>query len=301
MMNDFDKYIYAIQSSLPNLIINDINTVSGYNSFVVIINNELVFKFPLNSTDMEKIVLREKLILEKIKSSISTNIPIINIFNYNELTFSCHKMIQGELYSKLNSEQKSIIKETLSKNLAKFIYEMHSVRYDFLHRGKSLIEGFFIKENSSLIKDFLEDKDKIRDFENCLNVVQNFNAKEDDYVLCHNDLNPNNIIIDLENKCLSGIIDFGNTRIENFNVEFSIIAKKDINLLIETSKEYEKLSGRVVNIDFLISVEKLRSYGCIGLSLAKAEIVNKKFLKDLDLLYNFNETYRNIISFNYNK
>ena len=48
--------------------------------------------------------------------------------------------------------------------------------------------------------------------------------------LCHNDLNENNILIDVETKRLIGIIDFGNAVKRDFSSDFASLLKYDYDL-----------------------------------------------------------------------
>ena len=100
------------------------------------------------------------------------------------------------------------------------------------------------------------------------------NYNENDNVLCHDDLHEENILIDKNG--LSGIIDFGCVKIRKFDTEFSHLFEYDVELNLMIIKEYEKLTGRKVDINYALAVNKIRVYGSL---LWFFETNNKKYIE----------------------
>ena len=120
--------------------------------------------------------------------------------------------------------------------------------------------------------------------------VSNFEYKDEDDVLCHNDLHKGNIMVN--DGTISGIIDFGDAIYTNYNIEFISIFKWNEKIIIDIKEKYEELTGRELNIDFIISVLRLFNYVKISNNIGNFDKNFKRFeLLDtlLDVLKNKNE------------
>ena len=93
------------------------------------------------------------------------------------------------------------------------------------------------------------------DFNNCLKILSNFEYKDKDDVLCHNDLHKGNVIVN--NGELSGIIDFGDCIYTNYNIEFISIFKWQDKSIINIKEKYEEITERKLSIPFIFSIIKL--------------------------------------------
>jgi hypothetical protein len=105
-------------------------------------------------------------------------------------------------------------------------------------------------------------------------------------------LNENNIIIDVKNQRLAGIIDFCNGARRNFNAEFAPLAKYDFKLVRLMAKEYEKLTDQAVDLEYILNMQKVRCYGDViyfsekgNERLLRLYVKFLRYLRRVELLY----------------
>ena len=286
-------YTEIIKKFFPKLEIASYNLITdGWESDVVIINNELVFKFPKEGNRYDCVFEKEKIITDKIRPYISTEISNIEIFKKKDIEFAKLKLINGVDYYKS--------KPDISTPLANFLKELHSIDIKLLKKYNldarnlpfykyrlNLTNFQFNYEN---LTPFLKEYNLENDFNNTISTFANFEYKDEDDVLCHNDLHKGNIMVD--NGTISGIIDFGDSIYTNYNIEFISIFKWNEKIIIDIKEKYEKLTGRLLNIDFIISVLRLFNYVKISNNIGNFDKNFKRFeLLDtlLDVLKNKNE------------
>lgn len=292
MTNDLNKYIDLIKLSsddlnIANYSIND----SGADNLIIIVNNDLVFKFPKQEIFYKK----EKQFLDYIRPHISTIIPNIKIYDFKGQKFTCHKIIDGISYHELTNIEKSKSVEAVSDELAKFFAELHSieVKNDFPKNNQHYYldseQERAIIEN--MTEEFVEDFAKTREY------LLNYDGKSN-MCICHDDLHYGNIIV--KNNKLSGIIDFGDIVVENYNLDFCQLYLRDFNAVFEnnftglgelTIKKYEKISNRKVNRKYLNYRVKGKIYKNIAKSILSKnwqfdDLLIKKILKINELLLN---------------
>jgi aminoglycoside 2''-phosphotransferase len=278
-MTDINYYLSLIKKHQS---ITNYEVVSnGFNSYAIIIDKEYVYRFPKDDwADYRK----EKEILDVISPNIkSTKIPTLTLYEDNNIIYSKHNLIKGIEYSKYKG---SINKKQLAKDLAKFAMELHSIKTNFEIKHFSTTD-FMDMINDKEFLDFYLTKDELQDFKKCKEFLDKYsNFRCDDNVICHDDINENNIVI-LNGK-LNGIIDFGNCRCENRSVEFATLLKFDAELTLLWIKEYEKLTNRKIDINYALQIQKFRCYAVLQEFWKDKNnpIINefKIFLKNLKIL-----------------
>lgn len=272
-----EEKIKLIKKLLLNFHINTYKVVNyGVNSIAILINNEYIFRFPLqNSATCDYLV--EKHILDKIQPFIkTTKVPQIQIYQDTDDVFTCHKIIYGNDYSKMKKPNLQF-KKKLSKQLAKFLYELHSINinnfknietkqfdvyyYDIINKHKILKE--------LLQDDFVNDLDARVDY---LLKYNNFNME--DNVLCHNDLHEENIIVNKNG--LAGIIDFTELCIKKRENDFGNLLAFDFQLGLMLIKEYELLLNKQLDFEYIYNLQKIK---CYSLFLWFVEHNNEKYIK----------------------
>jgi len=288
------EYLNIIKQVFKELNIIKYEANFGYNGFVLIINNTDVFKFPFNLVNAKNILNKEKLVTDSLHGFVNTIIPKMEIYTYNNYSFSHYNIIHGTLYSDLNIKEKQMLEEELSSKIAEFISKMHSVNCSFLRISNNVICDFLINQNFEIIIKYLNTEFKIEDFKKTLKYLEDQNISKNNLVLSHNDLNPRNIIVDLERATLAGIIDFGNVKVQNYNIEFSIMTQSSNFLFHKVVEKYQNITNKIVDVKLSLYIEKMRAYGRIGLALNNSNEKIKNFeLKDcnniLIELYKFQE------------
>lgn len=272
-------YVDIIKKYFPKLDIKTSRLITeGWESDVLVINEDLVFRFPKKNSGYDCVYAKEKIITDYIRKSITTEISSIELYNKKEIYFSVLKFINGEnLYkTKLNSVD----------DFVNFLKEIHSVKnvkklkkvdIDNLpfHKYRLTLNNFSF--NYDVLLNILKEHELEDDFNNCLKVFSDFIYNDEDDVLCHNDLHKGNVIVN--NGELNGIIDFGDSIYTNYNIEFISIFKWQEKIIIDIKEKYEEITGRKLNTDFIISVIKLTIY--LKMSYKVDDI--EKYLKRLEL------------------
>ena len=283
-MKHKDKFA-LINKFLPNLKIKESKIIeSGSHSLAIIVNNDLVFRFPLKKEFNDEYIT-EKIILDEIRSFISTKIPNLTIYEDKDQIFTLHKIIKGEQYSNL----KNINKDKVAEGVAKFLAELHSIKTDKIKTEEFSLEDYQIEGNNiEIINKYLKDKNKIEEFNKTIEAFkkESKNLRIEDQVICHDDVNENNILIN-ERGELEGIIDFGNSIKRNYNVDFTALLKWDYELITKIIKKYEEITKRKVNLKYAILVQKIKCYGGIIYCLNENDEKNIKMFEEwLDYIKN---------------
>ena len=88
-----------------------------------------------------------------------------------------------------------------------------------------------------------------------------------------------NIIVNLNNQRLSGIIDWGDAIFNNYNYDFFQLNDE---LLLDVVDEYEKLTKKTVNLEFIKILKQIRVFGKIGKAIFNKTDVPKEFIRKLE-------------------
>ncbi|MGM0807119.1 MAG: phosphotransferase family protein [Bacillota bacterium] len=227
-MNDYIKRIKAVY---PELMIEDVYpNDNGQNNDVLIINNSLVFRFPKYNKGIVSLIEETK-ILEHIRGTISIPIPCPTYKSFERLepgkVFTGYKRIEGKPFwnehlIKVNKEDS--IK--LAKQLVTFLIEIHSISKEQLDKYLELKDRNPYKEMKELFNNIQDklfpfinetaQKDIIYSFESFLNNDEHLKT-----TLIHGDFGASNILWNPQKCDISGIIDFGGTRIGDPAYDFA--------------------------------------------------------------------------------
>lgn len=272
-------YTEIMNKFFPNIEIKTTKLITdGWESDILIVNNETVFRFPKNNGRFDCVYEKEKTITDYIRPFISTNISNIKIYKENDIIFSVLDLIAGEDLNNAN--------EDITDDFVNFLKELHSVdvvplkKYNLdaenlpFYKYRLDLNNFSF--NYDVLPDILKKYNLEDDFNTNLRTFTSFNYKDEDDVLCHNDLHKGNIMVN-DGK-LSGIIDFGDTIYTNYNIEFVSIIKWREKFVIDIIKKYEEITGRKVDLKFVIAIVKLAVYSKISYNVKEI----KKYLDQLD-------------------
>ena len=159
------------------------------------------FRFPRDEF-WEKTIVKDYQFAKYINGKTSFRTVELILKENNGRPFSMHKKIEGTpLATRMNDMSEKDIKK-VSKQIAKFMHEMHNLEYD--------PKEIFSVDNIGLeLQDFITElltrhvsKEDQKFWEE-----QNFETEEDN-CLVHGDLNSSNVLLDEENN-IAAIIDFG--------------------------------------------------------------------------------------------
>ena len=274
-------YIEIIKKYFPKLDIQTTRLITeGWESDIFVVNEDLVFRFPKENGRFDCVYEKEKIITDFIRKDITTEISNIEIYKKKDTIFSVLKLIKGEnLYNtKLNKVDDFVnfLKELHSIKNVKKLKKVDAENLPF-YKYRITLNTFVF--DYTILMNLFKKYNLEEDFNNCLKILSNFEYKDEDDVLCHNDLHKGNVIVN--NGELSGIIDFGDCIYTNYNIEFISIFKWQDKSIIDIKEKYEEITERKLNIPFIFSIIKLAIY----LKMCYKEDI-EKYLKRLEL---FNE------------
>lgn len=223
-----NEVINFVKSTYPDLIINEIKINNkGWDNNILIVNNEIVFRFPKTEKVYSKI-LDELILLE----CLAKKKPILQLPNY-ELMYS-KSSIKGVKYPFLLG--RSLSEYTINdisndpdnaKRIGDFLTKLHSIvpselqntNLDTIHT-----QSYWEKMHLSVKKEVFPYFDKQQQDEfnevliNFINIFPNLSYKK---CVIHGDLTTSNIIYNKNKECVVGIIDFTDSQIADPAFDFA--------------------------------------------------------------------------------
>lgn len=220
------NFIEYIKFVYPQLQIESYTPIDiGQNNDVLIINGSLVFRFPKYQKGIEQL-RKETEILKYIRDFISIQIPnpIYSSFEKLEVgkVFTGYELIKGVSLWKdsIIGIQNNELLKSLSMQLVQFLLELHTIPKDYISNLSELDYKHPIEEVSKLYKEIKSNLFTFIRKEAQKEITQSFSTflesnsvRNLDMTLIHGDFGASNIIWLPETKEISGIIDFGNTRL----------------------------------------------------------------------------------------
>ena len=204
---------------------------------------------------------KEEYILNFLQDKISFEIPKPKIV-YDNPTYIIHKKLLGESWS-VNSYNKLSVNEKnlFCEDIAKFFYEMHSVKLNELDKK-------FIKKQDLLtfdnFIDFLKDDFSSFEIEKLYNYYLKVKNAGSDYVLVHQDFYEANSLVD-KNHRLKAIFDFGNCEVAERCIEFRTLDYDFYKDLFERVLSIdETISNIKINVDRIKELNSVDTFGCLN-------------------------------------
>ena len=196
-----------INKVLSNEIIKSVKPITtGWTNIVYRVEtnkDNYYFRFPRDEF-WERTIVKDYQFCKFIKGKTSFKTVELELYYDKDRAFSVHREIPGtplaEKMDKLSKEQV----QKISKQIAKFMFELHNVKYD-----KNSI--FETNEIGVELNDFIDELLSKHVSLNDMNFWKNDNFKMEDNsseCLVHGDLNSSNVILD-DNDNVAAIIDFG--------------------------------------------------------------------------------------------
>lgn len=230
----------------------------GWGSFAFSVGENII-RFP--KTDDISGYKKEEYILNFLQDKISFEIPSPKIV-YDNPTYIIHKKLLGESwginsYNKLSVNEKNLFCE----DIAKFFYEMHSVKLNKLDKN-------FIKKQDLLTIDnfisFLKNDFTNKEIEKLYDYYLKVKKAGNDYVLVHQDFYEANSLVD-KNHRLKAIFDFGNCEITERCIEFRTLDYDFYKDLFDRVLSiYESISNVKINADRIKELNSIDGFGCLN-------------------------------------
>jgi aminoglycoside 2''-phosphotransferase len=229
-------YLKQIRNCYPDLEIRSNRlAVGGEVNDILIVNDDLIFRFPKLSEGLEQFRV-EMTILSSIQWR--TFVPVPDpIYHSQDMqtvgtAFFGYKMLPGEaLRHHLLAVKKDATRLELGFELASFLADVHNIPVEVLPPGipmhdshrREEIPGVFVDIGEKLYPFMRPDaRDEVTSqFEEYIGDPTRFAYKR---ALRHGDLGPGNILVDPKTLDISGIIDFGSAGLDDPAIDLGHIS-----------------------------------------------------------------------------
>jgi aminoglycoside phosphotransferase (APT) family kinase protein len=249
---DYPSIIYnALSTDYPDVEIKNIElNKTGWTNIVYEVSTnhgDFYFRFPRDQF-WERTIVKDYEFARYIKGKTEFETVNLKLKEDDGRHFSVHKKIEGKPLAIKIKDMSQADKEKVAKQIAKFMYEMHSLKYN--------PNGIFSVNNIGLkLQDFITEllSLHVADSDKKFWETQNFKIKDEDEVcLVHGDFNSSNILIDDDNN-LQAVIDFGFAGFGNKYNDISRVIHRCPELKNEILANYEAFQNREISKD---AVEK---------------------------------------------
>lgn len=230
-MTDIDKYTALIQQNFPHIALHNVRPITrGWDSFVLEVNNEFIFRFPMRDDVIPHFEYEQNL-LSTLELSLSTPIPHFEMIGQGNAdypyTFVGYRKLHGVALENAEITQQQLT--DLAPALATFLSELHSFpiaqavqvgvqehtpeqwRARYQERYEDLQKRVF-----PLLDDELCAKSE-RLWRNFLDTPSLFTFQP---VFIHCDLGCDHILCDPQRSVLTGVIDWGDMTIGDPAMDF---------------------------------------------------------------------------------
>ncbi|MHA2066589.1 MAG: phosphotransferase family protein [Candidatus Thorarchaeota archaeon] len=230
---------------------------------VYLIEGEYMFKFPstiLSLDERQKLVRREALLLERLRSHLTFEIPAPEFVDTNsDSPYMGYRMIPGTSLSRHFDSTTSEQQRFLGNQVGRFLSQLHAIDGSALGIGN---DGTYKSEES--LREFREVFARVQDiifpnlskqeiewtedlFHDFLDSIENFQFKP---VLVHGDFDTSNILVNHESYTITGMIDFEESRVYDPAADL-IFLSEGVEFLTSllhtyTGKKDPRLGQRVV-------------------------------------------------------
>ncbi len=270
-----DQYIEKIRVVYPNLSLDQLEfNQDGMNNDVVIVNQQLVCRFP--KTDWAKEELKHEVnILQVTQRFIDLPIPHLDHVEDDSVSYP---LIRGEPLSRHQLFRlDSPAQEKVIEQLGHFLQQLHSIPGDVL--TTSNLPPSLAERSRDEILDLYEQAQQIlfpylwkhqrtwihEHFEPVVSGALNFDTLP---VLIHGDLGCYHIMFDSDKQAISGIIDFGTAGMGNPAIDFVALLDNHGEAVLKRMSKY--YSG----VEALIDQARFRA-GVIWLQWALMGVQHK--------------------------
>lgn len=218
------------------------HNVQGWDHYVIILDNKYVFRFPRTKHYLERLE-NEVSLLKYLKEKVKISIPKYTHIAKDK-SFAGYELIPGEQMKKkvfklVSDETRHI----LAKQIADFLSALHKTPMKIAEKystkkvnTQKMYKELLLKTNKWVIprlskRNQLVARDFFKEFKNYL--------KFPNRVFTHNDLYSSHILLSENKKCISGIIDFADRRIDDPARDFTELWDYGNGFIQEVYKNYK--------------------------------------------------------------
>lgn len=193
--------------------------IQGHDNTTLILNDKFSFRFP-TAKEYENQVIKEHIILDEIRKSITLKIPKQIFLGNPDVDFPFHWSINEWIHGEVSSKYKAMEWDKFVNGISKFLLELSKIekkeifsipdKNNFYRGGKlSIYENEFLG-SMNIIKS--RKILSVSEFEFLMKVWQSAMSAENTIIkesFVHGDLNLDNILVNPKNGEINAIIDFG--------------------------------------------------------------------------------------------
>jgi aminoglycoside 2''-phosphotransferase len=254
-MKRFEKYTRIIHHDFPYLNVSSIKKIGeGDNSIAFLINENYIFRFAKRE-EVKQQIRREILVLPKIKSAVTLQIPEFEFISPG-IKFVGYKKIEGKVFTSkilqsLNLEEQIFIQKTLANFLSQvhsfLLTELKNCGLETMNPYEEYSENF-VDAKEYIFPKISKNKRKIisRLFTEYLSNENNFNYTP---ALVHNDFSKDHILFDAVNKEITGIIDFGDIAIGDPGYDFMYLQDEFGETFLHEILKYYQHPHQLISIN----------------------------------------------------
>ena len=222
---DTNSYVTIIKSVLDEPIRKMVVIDKGWTNLVFDVNDAWIFRFVRNPESTQ--IAIEKDFLPSFAKQSPVPIPTPVILKEKEDTTSFQYLVYPKLQGERLSQQRLDgfrlgELERLSKSLAKFLSTLHQSKFKHPNLLAHPYGGAdFWHDLWPAVSPLLSKKTKEKAFAYFSETITTLAQFPEVQTLTHSDLGPNNMLLDVNNNQLAGIIDFGDIALADPAIDFS--------------------------------------------------------------------------------
>lgn len=256
-----EAYLHSIRQACPDLKVTSVESnVQGQNSDIVLVNGELIFRFPKYPHVLESLKT-ETAILRCIKGYVTLAVPAPIFVNLEQRAvgeaFVGYRSIPGEplwreTFQKIDNQE---VVQRLAGQVSGFLRALHCVPVEDLsgielpvHDTYEECADIYARIQEKLFSRMRPDAQAwaTGHFEDFLTDARNFQYEP---ILKHGDFGPSNILFDREAQRVTGVIDFGSSGMGDPAYDFAGLlsgyGEGFLATCVETYPTLEAFLGRV--------------------------------------------------------
>ena len=252
-----DRLLRWIRADFPALHIHSAELAEGgWDNDVIVINDELVFRFPRDDAIRLDV---EVAVLNHLRGKTTLRIPVVEFVGRTGRYIGYRKIPGSALTRDDCGRLTPDARRVLADDLAEFLFELHeAIPVDLAAQLGVVTDDptIYLREARTL-HGRLEDAATADFIQVTLAEAERFFAVDAPRSFLYNDLHGDNMAFDTATGRLNGIFDFGDIAIGDLHREFSPLYRLSHALLEETVASYERLTRARLSLRRMVVLQRL--------------------------------------------
>ena len=223
-MEDIFNFLSEISKNFPDIIVKKYNRIdTGWMNQIIVVNDELVFRFPRTASAIKKLAMELKL-LSVLKQS-PVNLPEYKFIHMEYPFFAGYKIIKGDTVENARSLSVNVLNDFIAVLNYMGTFKIDSLKGTLLplHNASS-----WIRYEKSLMSSFqasLEENTGTEYFNEIFSLldIAMSDLNDCDISLIHGDLSRGNVILNRKHSRINGIIDWSDASYGDLALDIAAI------------------------------------------------------------------------------